>query len=114
MPDPYESHAKQVFEAYTPLVDGWELAYDIEQQGGRFILIEESSVGAGYWITRHESLVKAAEYHDGNEVPGDYTIEVCIDLATGQMWEAETKTTLVPSYKVEDKFAFDEEEEESA
>lgn len=74
-----------------------EFPFDIADVGepiDRFVLVEASISGnPERYITTHESPEDAAAYHDGQDHPEEWAIEVLVDLDTGARLSPNTVTT---------------------
>lgn len=79
------------------LIDHYDASGTSDTEGcngdDRYALVERNTRDSGeYWITTFPVIQDAAEYHDGQEYPEDWIIEVLIDLATDERYDAEPQT----------------------
>jgi hypothetical protein len=58
----------------------------------RFLLVERTHYDGLHYLTTHETPEDAADYHDGQEYPDDWSIVELIDLDTGRTFDAEPHT----------------------
>lgn len=73
---------------FDELVEG-EHVYDTDGTAnltnlGRFVLIERSKFDRDIYVTDWDDPSDAADYHDTQEYPDDWPIEVLVDLDTGR------------------------------
>lgn len=63
----------------------------IEGAPSRYVLVEQAGQGGGWWLEYHPSPDAAADAHDNQEHPEDWTAKLLVDLETGQRWQAHTE-----------------------
>jgi len=78
-------------EHFNDTTAAWEQADFADKHP--FLLIERSVYDASLFVTVHESLAEAADYHDVQEYPDDWTIEYVLDLDTGERYVEAGRTT---------------------
>jgi hypothetical protein len=63
---------------------------------GRFVLVEASTYGNGFWLSSHPTPEEAAAYHDDQESADDWSIRELVDRETGQRFTAVDGTKWKP------------------
>lgn len=63
----------------------------------RYLLVEQTHYDGGHYLTTHAAPEDAADYHDGQEYPDDWTIIELVDLDTGRTFDHAETTTFTPN-----------------